>query len=183
MPYLFDGFAGILRTIGVGALAYLLLILFLRVSGKRTLSKMNAFDLVVTVALGSTLATVLLSRDVALAEGAAAFATLIGGQYIITWLSVRSRSVRRLVKSEPALLVSRGAFLDAAMMRSRVTQAEIHAAMRAEGIAALQDVGAVLLETDGSFTVLAARNTPEGFAGRFASRRTGPVPGAEDGGT
>lgn len=63
-PYLFDGLAGIVRTVGIGAAANLLLIVFLRVSGKRTLSKMNAFDLVVTVALGSTLATVLLSSDV-----------------------------------------------------------------------------------------------------------------------
>ena len=65
----FDGWAGLLRVLVVGALAYAALVLLLRVSGKRTLSKMNAFDLVVTVALGSTLATVLPSRDVALAEG------------------------------------------------------------------------------------------------------------------
>ena len=51
-----------------------MLVIFLRLSGKRTLSKMNAFDLVVTVALGSTLATVLLTKDVALADGALAFA-------------------------------------------------------------------------------------------------------------
>jgi uncharacterized membrane protein YcaP (DUF421 family) len=50
------------------------------VSGKRTLSKLDAFDLIVTVALGSTLATVLLSRDVALAEGIVAFALLVGLQ-------------------------------------------------------------------------------------------------------
>ena len=65
---LFDSWAGVGRTIVVGILAYIALVSLLRVSGKRTLSKMNAFDLVVTVALGSTLATILLSKDVALAE-------------------------------------------------------------------------------------------------------------------
>ncbi|WP_231362619.1 hypothetical protein [Thioalkalivibrio sp. ALMg9] len=65
----FGGWDGLLRTLVVGVLAYVALIVFLRLSGKRTLSKMNAFDLVVTVALGSTLATVLLAKDVALAEG------------------------------------------------------------------------------------------------------------------
>ena len=57
---IFGSYYGLLRILVVGPLAYLLLIAILRVSGKRTLAKMNAFDFVVTVALGSTLATVLL---------------------------------------------------------------------------------------------------------------------------
>ena len=102
----FDSWFGLLRVGVVGSLAYLALIVLLRVSGKRTLSKMNAFDFVVTVALGSTLATVLLSKDVALVEGVVAFMLLIGTQYLITWLSVRSGVVRQLVKSEPSLIFS-----------------------------------------------------------------------------
>jgi hypothetical protein len=62
-------------------LAYGVLIFFLRVSGKRMLSKMSAFDLVVTIALGSTLATILLSKDVTLAEGIAALGLLIPPLY------------------------------------------------------------------------------------------------------
>jgi len=62
---LFDSWTGLGRVLLVGVLAYSALVLTLRVSGKRTLTKLNAFDLVVTVALGSTLATVLLSKDVA----------------------------------------------------------------------------------------------------------------------
>ena len=85
-----------------------MVLLLLRVSGKRTLTKMNAFDLVVTVALGSMLATVLLTRSVALAEGLTAFVLLIFLQFVLTWLSVRSRAVSRLVKSEPTLLVYQG---------------------------------------------------------------------------
>lgn len=81
---LFSGWDSLLRILVVGVLAYVALVVFLRVSGKRTLSKMNAFDLVVTVALGSTLATVLLDKDVALAEGASAFALLIGLQFAVT---------------------------------------------------------------------------------------------------
>ncbi len=94
---LFKDWAGLGRTLFVGALAYVALVALLRISGKRTLSKMNAFDFVVTVALGSTLATIMLSKDVALAEGVAAFATLIGLQFAISWLSVRSSTVSDLV--------------------------------------------------------------------------------------
>ncbi|MBA3959135.1 MAG: DUF421 domain-containing protein, partial [Chloroflexi bacterium] len=61
---------GLLRTVVVGLLAYVALIGTLRISGKRTLAKLNAFDLVVTVAFGSVLATALLSPDVSLLSGA-----------------------------------------------------------------------------------------------------------------
>lgn len=86
---LFQGWTGPARTVLVGALAYAGLVVFLRLSGKRTLSKLNAFDLVVTVALGSTLATILLDEKVPLAEGLTAFAVLIGLQFVVTWTSVR----------------------------------------------------------------------------------------------
>ncbi len=58
------------RTLITGVLAYILIVLVLRLTGKRTLSKWNAFDFIVTVALGSALANVILSRDVSLAQGA-----------------------------------------------------------------------------------------------------------------
>ncbi len=150
----FDGWMGLLRVLVVGALAYAALVLLLRATGKRTLSKMNAFDLIVTVALGSTLATVLLSETVALAEGVLAFALLILLQYAITWLSIRSEMFRGLIKAEPRLLLHRGRPLHAAMRQERVTEEEIRAAIRSQGIASVQEVSAVVLETDGSFSVL-----------------------------
>ena len=106
----FDNWLGVLRVLVVGVVAYAALVLLLRVSGKRTLAKLNAFDLIVTVALGSTLATVVLSKSVALAEGLAAFILLVGMQYLVAWLSVRSPRFSDLVKSEPTLLLHQGRF-------------------------------------------------------------------------
>jgi uncharacterized membrane protein YcaP (DUF421 family) len=156
----FDSWTGLLRVAVVGVLAYTGLVLILRVSGNRTLSKMNAFDLVVTVALGSTLATILLSRDVALAEGLLALALLVGLQFALTWLSVRSPAVRRLAKSEPTLLLHRGEILDGAMRRARVVEAELLAALREQGIASPDRAEAVVLETDGSFSVVRRSDGP-----------------------
>mgnify|MGYP003659899829 CR=1 FL=1 len=150
----FDGWPGLLRVVVVGTLAYAGLILILRVSGKRTLSKMNAFDLVVTVALGSTLATVLLSKDVALTKGIVAFLVLVGLQYAIAWASVRSKLVRNLVKAEPVLLFHDGRMLDSALARERVVPEEILAALRNGGHADPAEVAAVVLETDGTFSVI-----------------------------
>ena len=152
----FDNWAGLLRVIIIAPLAYVSLIVLLRVSGKRTLSKMNAFDFIITVALGSTFATIVLSSSVALAEGVLALVMLVGSQFVITWLSVRSDTVKELVKSEPSLLFHQGKFLDPAMKRERVTQEEILAAVREQGQVSLAKVGAVVLETDGTFSILPA---------------------------
>lgn len=150
----FNDWFGPLRVVIVGTLAYAALVLLLRVSGKRTLSKMNALDFIVTVALGSTLATVLLSKDVALAEGITAFSLLIGLQYLITWLSVRWVWLENLVKAEPSLLFFQGQFLQEALRRERITEGEVHAAVRSQGLPEMDDVLAVVLETDGSMTVM-----------------------------
>lgn len=72
----FDTWSEVLRVILVGPASYFVLILVLRTSAKCTLAKLNAFDLVVTVALGSTLVTIFLNKDVSWAEGVAALAVL-----------------------------------------------------------------------------------------------------------
>ena len=151
---LFGGWDSLLRTGVLGVLSYIALVLLLRVSGKRTLSKMNAFDFIVTIALGSTLATVLLSQGTSLAQGILAFALLIGLQYHVTWLSVRSTWVQKVVTGEPQMLFYEGRFLDASMRTCRVTEAEVMAAVRQAGAADLDEVLAVVLETDASFSVL-----------------------------
>ncbi len=150
----FSDWFSLVRVIIVRACAYVALIILLRASGKRTLSKMNAFDFVVTVAIGSTLATVLLSKDVALAEGVTALALLIGLQFVITWLSVRSKTISNWVKSEPMLLWHQGEFLRGAMKKARVTENELLAAARQQGAATLETVAAIVLETDGSFSIV-----------------------------
>jgi uncharacterized membrane protein YcaP (DUF421 family) len=108
----------------------------------------------VTVALGSTLATVLLSKDVPLLEGALGLGLLIALQFVVTWLSVRSGKVRRAVRSQPALLLHRGELLPDALRDQRVTESEVFAAIRAAGIARLASVEGVVLETDGSLSVV-----------------------------
>lgn len=150
----FNSIADLVRVVVVGVLSYLSLILLLRVSGKRTLSKMNAFDLVVTVSLGTIIATTMLSKEVAWIEGIFGLIVLIGMQYLIAWLSVRSQAVRSLVKNEPTLLFHRGNMLSNALTHQRVTAEEVRAAIRNAGMSHIESVEAVILETDGSLSVL-----------------------------
>ncbi|MBA2271013.1 MAG: DUF421 domain-containing protein [Chthoniobacterales bacterium] len=150
----FESWSDLGRVLVVGICAYAALIVMLRVSGKRTLAKMNAFDFVVTVALGSTLATIVLSKDVALAEGLLALALLIGLQWVVAWLAVRVTAWRKLIKSEPRLLAWRGELNEAALREERMSPEEVYTAVRASGHASLAEVEAVVLETDGSVSVV-----------------------------
>jgi uncharacterized membrane protein YcaP (DUF421 family) len=155
----FDNWTALLKVVLVGSLAYASLVILLRISGKRTLSKMNAFDLVVTVAIGSTLATVLLSKDVTLSEGVLALALLVLLQFIVTWISVRSPGFKHFIKAEPVMLFYRGEFLPDTMKKERVTRDEIAAAVRRENMPSFENVEAVVLETDGTFSVVSKSDT------------------------
>lgn len=142
------------RAAILAAGGYVGLILLLRTSGKRSASKLNMFDWAMTVALGSMLATTALSSSVPLAAGIAAFATLIGLQYLIAWATARSSMVRSIVKARPALLYHRGEFLRDQMRKERIAEEEIRAVVREAGYGSMESVQAVVLETDSELSIL-----------------------------
>lgn len=151
---LFGNGAALLHTLVIGFLSYFILIFLLRISGKRTLSKWNAFDFIVTIAFGSILATMLLSENTSLLQGVLGFGLLTLFQFLITWLSVRSGIIQSLIKAEPCLLLYQGEFQRDALKRERVAEGEVLAAIRANGCASIEKIAAVVLETDGSFSVI-----------------------------
>ncbi len=152
----FDNWESILRTLIITVLAYSSLIALLRLSGKRTLSEMNAFDFIVTIAIGSVLATVMLNKSVALADGVLAFALLIGLQYLITILALRSKRVSQWVKATPSLIVYNGEILTETMHKERISEDEVYAALRQKGVASIDQAKAVVLEADGSLSIICA---------------------------
>jgi uncharacterized membrane protein YcaP (DUF421 family) len=164
MSMFFEGWDNIIRVLAVGSLAYIGLVVLLRISGNRTLSKMNAFDFIVTIALGSTLSSILISKDVTLSQGLTAIALLVGFQFLITWMSIRSQAVRRSVKTEPTLLLRDGEFLHDALTRVRVTEEEVRGAIRQHGMGGLEQVAIVIMETDGSLSVI-----PKNSAGSLSA--------------
>lgn len=150
----FDAWTDIARVLLVGSAAYITLVAVLRISGKRTLAKLNAFDLVVTVAVGSTLATILLNADVSFVEGVTALALLAGLQFLAATISSRLKAGRSVLTSRPTLLVSQGRLLDDALRRQRVSADEIRQAIRSSGQGDVSKVAAVVLESDGSLSVI-----------------------------
>lgn len=156
----FEGWYPLLRIVIVGALAYAFLIALVRISGKRTLGQMNTFDFVVNVALGSIFATLILSKDVVLMEGITALALLAGMQFAVTSVIAKYQHLRKAIDAEPTLLFRNGEYLRSAMEKQRITEADILNAARSSGVQNIGEVGAIVLETDGTMSVIKDLQNP-----------------------
>ena len=95
----FDGWSGLIQILSTGIISYLGLIFLLRISGNRTLSQMNSYDFIVTIAMGSTLSSGMLQQSISLSECMLALTLLILLQFLITKATVYSRKMDKLAKS------------------------------------------------------------------------------------
>ena len=134
-------------------LAYFILFIFIRISGKRTLAKLTAFDFVVTVTLGSTLSSMILGK-VTIAEGALALALIIGLQYLLASTARASSTAEKIINSSPTLVFYRGQFLEDAMRKEVLTEEEIYAEIRKYRLLDVDQVEAVVMELNGELTVI-----------------------------
>ena len=182
-PFFFESWYNVGRTVTLSIITFAALIVLLRGSGKRTLSKLNVFDFVFVVAVGSVFASTIISKDVTLVEGIAALATLIGIQIFLAELAARSSIAERIINGEPALLLSRGKFIQRALKKERVTEEEVRAAIRTKGVSRVEDVDAVILENDGTLSVaweargpgrssLVDATVPDGARAEESSKKT-----------
>lgn len=160
----FDSWTEILRVLVIGSVSYAALVLVLRVSGKRTLGQLNAFDFIVTVAFGSTLATILLNSDVAFLEGLTALVLLAGLQFVVAWLSAYLPGARSVVTAGPVALVVSGELQPAQLRRNRLSESEVLQAVRGSGSGDISNVAAVVLETNGSISVITKSKLGNGSA-------------------
>ncbi len=149
-----DGPSDVLRILLVGVSGYVALVAALRLSGKRTLAKLNAFDLVVTVALGSVLVTVLLDSRTSLTDGIVGIFVLVSCQAVVATVTSRMPHARSVVTARPAVVLVDGHPDVGVMRRHRLGMDELRQAVRGAGAGDLSRVGAVVLETDGTLSVI-----------------------------
>ena len=152
-PFFFANWYDIGRAAALSALGFTAMMVMLRGSGKRTLSKLNVFDFVFVVACGSVLAATIISKDTTLTEGIVSLGVLVSIQVVLAKIAAYSPAAERIINGEPTLLLSNGKFIDYALKRERVTREEVRAAIREEGVTNVEDVTAVVLENDGTLTV------------------------------
>ena len=150
----FDSYASLYKILVSSIAGYLILIIYVRIAGKRSTAKMNNFDWIVTVAVGSILASMALLKDVAVTDGAFALALLLGFQYLLTTATANWAWAGRLFVASPSILYSSGQFHEKEMREQRVSESEILSAVRQQGIASLNEVRFVILEPNAEFSIV-----------------------------
>lgn len=149
-----DTLMDMLQLIFFCLMTYIAIIFIIRISGKRTLSKLNSFDFIVTVCLGSIMATTVVDSELPIYRGLLAFSALVFFQYIISLLTTHFEPVQKLVLFEPALLFYEGSFNESVLKKERISKQEVYETIRQNGHEALDNVKAVVLETEGSLSVV-----------------------------
>src|SRR5690625_6446683 len=95
----------------------------------------------------------MMDKTVSLMEGIVALALLIGLQFAITWSTVNIKALNGVVRSSPTLLLYDGEMIERNMKKERVTESELLASLRKEGVHSISNVKAVVLEANGETTI------------------------------
>ncbi|PNK60213.1 DUF421 domain-containing protein [Psychrobacter sp. FDAARGOS_221] len=159
----FNSWETLFRIIIASVAVYVCIVLFHKVSGKRSSSQLNNFDWVVTVMIGSIGASTIVLSNVPIIEGMASIVTLLLLQFLVTQYSTVSPEFASFILSEPRVVFYQGQFLPEAMRKERLTRQEIECAMRSEGIHDFDEVAAVIFESDAKLTVVAKRDEQQRY--------------------
>ena len=140
----------VLRT----GIIYLLVLLGVRLSGKREVGQMTPFDLTLLLLLSNSVQNAMTGPDTSLAGGAVAACTLLILNYLVAELSGANRRFRKIIQGQPSLLIHDGKPIESHMAKEHVSMDELHRALREHGINSPDQVALAVLEVDGSISCL-----------------------------
>ena len=160
VAFFWTGWDPIFRIIVVGTLTYIGIVLILRISAKRTLANMNAFDFIITIAMGSAFGRILTASEVSVSESIVTFLLLASLQFTFSYFDGKSKIFRWLITSQPTLLYYNGEFIEKNMSKEKVLQENIFSALRKQQFGSFKNVEAIILEVNGSISII-KKNLPE----------------------
>ena len=156
--FLQPDWSNILQTVVTAPILYLVIIVGIRIVGNRSTSSMNNFDWIVTVAIGGIFASTVILSKTNIWEGAFGISLLLALQYAVTKAVQLWEKPRKWLKATPQLLVYRGEYMRDNMKASRVIEGEVLAAIRQNGFKCIDDIYAVVLETNAQLSVIPHEN-------------------------
>ncbi len=163
---------GALAIAGKTTVIYVLLIIGLRLLGKRELGQMSIYDLVLIVVIANSVQNAMVGNDNTLVGGLVASLTLLLLNRGFTILLIRSEKVEHLMLGEPVLVVKDGRLLREPMRREGLTVEHVLAAMREHGIGELKEVQMAVLEVDGTISIVPKHQSVFRTHRRFRGLRT-----------
>jgi uncharacterized membrane protein YcaP (DUF421 family) len=159
----------VLRTMVV----YLVLLVALRLAGKREIGQMTLFDLVVLLVLSNAVQNAMVGPDTSLTAGLVAAAVLLLLNSAVGWIGAHVPRFRRYVEGTPTLLVYDGRVIRPHLEHEGVSEDQVLQALREHGVADLKDVKSAVLEVDGSISVVPADAPSSRTRRRIRGHRSG----------
>ena len=147
-----------LRTLTV----YAVVLVGVRLSGKREVGQMTPFDLTLLLLLSNAVQNAMTGPDTSVIGGATAAVTLLLVNFFVAKLAGSNRRLRKLIKGEPAVLIHNGKVMEAVMAREHVAMDDVQQGLREHGIASVNDVALAVLEVDGNISFLKYEDVPDG---------------------
>lgn len=138
-----------------GLIIYVFLIVILRATGKRQIGQMSPFDLVLLLVLSNAVQNSMNGGDNSIAAGIILSLTLVGANWLTGFITYKSKSAEHLIEGHPQILIHDGKVYEKALADAQLTRHELMAAIRSEGYTDLTEVRSVILENDGSISVIA----------------------------
>jgi len=161
-PVIFPGGAVLLQIALRTLTVYGVVLVGVRLSGKREVGQMTPFDLTLLLLLSNAVQNAMTGPDTSVIGGATAAITLLLVNYAVAEIAGRNRKVRKLLKGDPAVLVHNGKVLEAVMSREHVSMDDVQQGLREHGIASVKEVALAVLEVDGNISFLKYEDVPDG---------------------
>jgi len=136
---------------------YALVMVLVRVSGKRAVGQFTPFDLVLLILIGNAVQNGINGGDNSLTGAAIMATTLIALNYGVAFVTSRSRKVEKFVEGEPVVLARNGKLFDGVLRRELVSREDFRESLRMNGVEDVSEVELALLETNGSISVVKKR--------------------------
>lgn len=152
--FLWNGIQPLIRIVIVGFSSYVAIVLILRISGKRTLASMSAFDFVIAVTVGAVFGRTLTTKDLSISEALTAFILLALLQFLFAFLENKSKVFKKIFNTTPTLLYYNGEFIKKNLHKERLDESKVIGAARKKGYGSMEDVSAVILEIDATLSVI-----------------------------
>ncbi|MGH7456645.1 MAG: DUF421 domain-containing protein [bacterium] len=159
------------------AVVYLVILIGLRLTGKREVGQMMPLDLAMLILLANAVQNAMTGPDTSLIGGLVAATTLPVINAVLTRVAWRHRKIRRFVEGTPTLLIRHGKILQQNLMKEKLNIDDLHQALREHGIASVAEVSLAVLEIDGAISVLKNDEMPSATRPhhrmKFLERKTG----------
>lgn len=141
---------------------YITLMVFTRLLGLRSFSKISSYDFAITVGIGSILASTILSESPSLLQGLLAVAVLFILQAFISLIRRKFKPIEALIDNQPIILMAHGEYFPENLKEANLSTSDVKEVLRKNGIKSKKEIFAVIMETTGDMSVIKNDdNTPE----------------------